>query len=223
MRGKSVSYVGSSHLTWTGRGPKGYAHGKDYRKHGRRSNDFGVGPGSVDPGRHTQDAPIGLGYGRGFAVDRSERNIISGVGPLRIRQPRVRDRKSEGRFTSWILPPFMRRVPSVDALILSEGDLDGRLFESTGSNSWPERGGTFGDEHRAAERGLEKRIRSLGRKRSKRQTLCLLVGGRHLFQRPPGHRATLLAGHHGKLGGREERAGGRLGRNHRPHARGGEP
>ena len=46
-----------------------------------------------------------------------EREIISGAGPLRIRQPRVRDRKSEGRFTSRILPPFMRRVPSVDALI----------------------------------------------------------------------------------------------------------
>jgi transposase-like protein len=46
-----------------------------------------------------------------------ERDIISGVGPLNIRQPRVRDRKSAFRFSSRILPPFMRRVPSVDALI----------------------------------------------------------------------------------------------------------
>ncbi len=46
-----------------------------------------------------------------------ERNIISGAGPLRIKQPRVRGRKSETRFSSRILPPFLRRVPSVDALI----------------------------------------------------------------------------------------------------------
>ena len=46
-----------------------------------------------------------------------ERNIISGVGPLSIRQQRVRHRESGIRFTSRILPPFLRRVPSVDALI----------------------------------------------------------------------------------------------------------
>ena len=46
-----------------------------------------------------------------------ERDIISGAGPLRIKQPRVRDRNSETRFSSRILPPFLRRVPSVDALI----------------------------------------------------------------------------------------------------------
>jgi transposase-like protein len=46
-----------------------------------------------------------------------ERDIISGAGPLRIKQPRVRDRKSATRFSSRILPPFLRRVPSVDALI----------------------------------------------------------------------------------------------------------
>ncbi len=46
-----------------------------------------------------------------------ERDIISGAGPLRVKQPRVRGRKAGSRFTSQILPPFMRRVPSVDALI----------------------------------------------------------------------------------------------------------
>jgi len=44
------------------------------------------------------------------------RTIISGAGPLRIRQKRVRNR-SGTRFTSRILPPFLRRVPSIDALI----------------------------------------------------------------------------------------------------------
>lgn len=46
-----------------------------------------------------------------------ERDILSGAGPLRIKQPRVRDRKSATRFSSRILPPFLRRVPSIDALI----------------------------------------------------------------------------------------------------------
>ena len=46
-----------------------------------------------------------------------ERDLITGAGPLPIRQPRVRDRKAKARFTSRILPPFLRRVPSVDALI----------------------------------------------------------------------------------------------------------
>ena len=45
-----------------------------------------------------------------------EREIVSGVGPIKVRQPRVRHR-DEGRFSSAILPRFMRRTPSVDALI----------------------------------------------------------------------------------------------------------
>jgi len=45
-----------------------------------------------------------------------EREIISGIGPIKVRQPRVRHRDG-GRFTSAILPRFMRRTPSVDALI----------------------------------------------------------------------------------------------------------
>jgi hypothetical protein len=45
-----------------------------------------------------------------------EREVISGAGPIPVRQPRVRHR-DKGRFTSAILPKYMRRVPSVDALI----------------------------------------------------------------------------------------------------------
>lgn len=46
-----------------------------------------------------------------------ERDLVTGLGPIRIRQPRVNDRRPSKRFTSKILPPFMRRVPSIDALI----------------------------------------------------------------------------------------------------------
>lgn len=46
-----------------------------------------------------------------------ERDILTGVGPLPVRQPRVNDKRPGEKFTSSILPPFMRRVPSIDALI----------------------------------------------------------------------------------------------------------
>jgi transposase-like protein len=46
-----------------------------------------------------------------------ERAIQTGIGPVSIRQPRVEDRRQGEGFTSRILPPYMRRVPSIDALI----------------------------------------------------------------------------------------------------------
>jgi putative transposase len=71
-----------------------------------------------------------------------EREIITGVGPLQIKQPRVRDKSKQQRFTSAILPPFMRRVPSVEALIpvlylkgISTGDFQEALEAILGSNA----------------------------------------------------------------------------------------
>ena len=63
MKGMSVSYVGSLNLTRTWRGPEGYAHEEDYRKTGRRSNDFGIagGLGRNRPAGGAADAPGGLG------------------------------------------------------------------------------------------------------------------------------------------------------------------
>jgi putative transposase len=45
-----------------------------------------------------------------------ERDLVTGVGPLKVRQPRVRHRDGQ-TFTSAILPRYLRRVPSIDALI----------------------------------------------------------------------------------------------------------
>ena len=44
------------------------------------------------------------------------RDLVTGVGPLNVRQPRVRHRDGQ-RFSSAILPRYLRRVPSIDALI----------------------------------------------------------------------------------------------------------
>ena len=40
-----------------------------------------------------------------------ERPIQTGLGPVRIEQPRVDDRRAGQKFTSRILPPYLRRVP----------------------------------------------------------------------------------------------------------------
>jgi putative transposase len=50
-----------------------------------------------------------------------ERRIMTGIGPVAVRCPRVRDRGGEGsqriRFSSAILPPYMRRSKSLEALL----------------------------------------------------------------------------------------------------------
>lgn len=46
-----------------------------------------------------------------------ERTLVTGVGPVPVRQPRVQDRRVDQQFTSAILPPYLRRTPSIDALI----------------------------------------------------------------------------------------------------------
>ena len=50
-----------------------------------------------------------------------ERELVTGIGPIPIRQPRVDDRQlgaqGEPRFSSAILPRYLRRAPSVDRLI----------------------------------------------------------------------------------------------------------
>ena len=46
-----------------------------------------------------------------------ERTIQSGVGNIALRKPRVNDRREGEKFSSRILPPYMRRTPAIEALI----------------------------------------------------------------------------------------------------------
>lgn len=45
------------------------------------------------------------------------RNILTGMGPIPVQQPRVRDRREGYSFSSGILPKYKRRTKSLDALI----------------------------------------------------------------------------------------------------------
>jgi putative transposase len=70
-----------------------------------------------------------------------ERQLVTGVGPIAVRQPRVRHRDGQS-FSSAILPKYLRRVPSVDALIpalylkgISTGDFSEALAAILGENA----------------------------------------------------------------------------------------
>lgn len=71
-----------------------------------------------------------------------ERAIQTGLGEIQIKQPRVRDKREGKKFTSQILPPYLRRTKSLDALIpalylkgISTGDLGEALEAILGENA----------------------------------------------------------------------------------------
>jgi len=75
-----------------------------------------------------------------------KREIMTGIGPVAVRQPRVRDREpSEGeriRFSSSILPPYARRTKSLEVLIpilylkgVSTGDFEEALSALLGKDA----------------------------------------------------------------------------------------
>jgi hypothetical protein len=112
-----------------------------------------------------------------------EREIMTGIGAVAVRQPRVRDREVGGgeriRFCPSILPPYARRTKSLEVLIpilylkgISTGDFEDALAALLGKDA----GGAVGLDHCAAERGLGRRARPLARSRPVRQTVCLRLG-----------------------------------------------
>ena len=75
-----------------------------------------------------------------------EREIVTGIGAVAVRCPRVRDRVGEGgehiRFSSTILPPYARRSKSLEVLIpilylkgISTGDFEEALIALLGKDA----------------------------------------------------------------------------------------
>jgi len=75
-----------------------------------------------------------------------ERQILTGIGPVAVRCPRVRDRVGDGseriRFSSAILPPYVRRSKSLEVLIpilylkgVSTGDFEEALAALLGKDA----------------------------------------------------------------------------------------
>ncbi|PPB79951.1 mutator family transposase, partial [Albidovulum inexpectatum] len=74
-----------------------------------------------------------------------ERAVMTGIGPVAVKVPRLRDRGTHGekiRFTSSILPPYMRKAKSVEELLpwlylkgISTGDFQEALAALLGPNA----------------------------------------------------------------------------------------
>jgi putative transposase len=75
-----------------------------------------------------------------------EREIMTGIGPVAVRQPRVRDRAATEedriRFTPAILPPYARRSKSLEVLLpvlylnaVSNGDFEDALMALLGKDA----------------------------------------------------------------------------------------
>src|SRR4030088_2057103 len=132
-----------------------------------------------------------------------EREIMTGIGAVAVRCPRVRDRVGEGgeriRFSSTILPPYARRSKSLEVLIpilylkgISTGDFEEALIALLGKDAGGLSASTIGrlkeawsDEHTHLEQA-----RSLG------QTLRLLLGRRHPCASPARGGRAVPAGDH---------------------------
>jgi len=96
-----------------------------------------------------------------------EREVMTGIGPIAVRQPRVRDRGAAApdriRFSPSILPPYMRRSKSVGTLLpilylkgISTGDFSEALAALLGKDAAGLSASTMGrlkdgwlDEHAA--------------------------------------------------------------------------
>jgi putative transposase len=70
------------------------------------------------------------------------RRVTSGAGTMTVEAPRVRDRREGQRFTSAILPPYMRRSPKVAEVLpvlylrgLSTGDFEPALLSLLGEEA----------------------------------------------------------------------------------------
>src|SRR6185437_3020152 len=139
-----------------------------------------------------------------------ERQIMTGIGAVAVRAPRIRDRVGTGEeriaFSSAILPPYARRSKSLEVLIpilylkgVSTGGFEEALAALLGKDAGGLSASTIGrlkdawsDEHaRWSRRDLSRAV-------------CLLLGRRHPCAGSPGRRRPVPAGHHRSHARRQE-------------------
>jgi putative transposase len=120
-----------------------------------------------------------------------EREIMTGIGPVAVRAPRVRDRVGRGeerlRFTSAILPPYARRSKSLEVLIpvlylkgVSSGDFEAALAALLG----PDAGGLSASTvTRLKEAWADEHARWLKRDLSARRYVYFWADGIHVQAR----------------------------------------
>ena len=144
-------------------------------------------------------------YGRALVVRNGRaqgRKLTLGAGTVELKAPRVDDRRRDEqggrqRFTSHILPRYMRRSPKVAEVLpilylrgLSTGDFRPALEGLLGKDA----AGSVGDQHHPTYRLLGERIYGVSPARSGRARVRLRVGRRGALQHPTGGRPALRPG-----------------------------
>ncbi len=71
-----------------------------------------------------------------------ERRLLTGAGSVKVKAPRINDKRPDRKFTSAILPPYMRRSPNVSEVLpilylkgISSGDFQGALEALLGKDA----------------------------------------------------------------------------------------
>jgi putative transposase len=120
-----------------------------------------------------------------------EREIMTGIGPVAVRQPRVRDREAVGseriRFSPTILPPYARRTKSLEVLIpilylkgISTGDFEEALAALLGKDAGGLSASTIA---RLKEAWVDEHARWLDRDLSAKRYVYFWVDGIHVQAR----------------------------------------
>ena len=136
---------------------------------------------------------------------------MTGIGPVAVRQPRVRDRETGAaireriRFTPTILPPYARRSKSLEMLIpilylkgVSTGDFEEALAALLGKDAPGLSASTI---TRLKEVWIDER-RALERARPFRQALRLCLGRRHSSAGAFGGQCAMHPRYHRRHAGR---------------------
>ena len=131
-----------------------------------------------------------------------EREVMTGIGPVAVRQPRVRDREANAenaeriRFTPAILPPYARRSRSLEVLIpilylkgISTGDFEEALAALLGKDAPGLSASTIG---RLKEAWIDEHIRWKKRDLSARRYVYVWADGIHLQARLEDEKQCIL-------------------------------
>jgi transposase-like protein len=129
-----------------------------------------------------------------------EREIMTGIGPVAVRCPRVRDRAADGgeriRFSSAILPPYARRSKSLEVLIpilylkgVSTGDFEEALAALLGKDAGGLSASTIG---RLKEAWSDEHARWSRRDLSSKRYVYFWVDGIHFNIRLEDERQCIL-------------------------------
>jgi hypothetical protein len=156
---------------------------------------------------HGQRAVVRNGY-------LPEREVLTAIGPVPVKLPKVRDRSGQGvKFNSAIVPPYVRRSAKLSAAL--------PWLYLKGISSGDHERGTLGPGGRGGQRLVGERgepaTRAMGRGTCRvepalleRQALRVLVGGWHSHRsaRRVIERRPMPAGHHRRDPGRPQGARG---------------